>query len=67
VGVIGEGLRVSLTTLMVVLLSWVVSQRTGPYVEVLRKQSDPPLVPQAHNHNQNEASYHKVILIMFVN
>jgi hypothetical protein len=38
-------LRASYTTLMVVLLSWVVSQRTGPYGEVLRKQPEPPKIP----------------------
>jgi hypothetical protein len=51
---------------MVVLFSWVVSKRTCPYAEVLGKQSELPKMPQAHNHNQNESSYHKVILIMFV-
>jgi hypothetical protein len=51
---------------MVVLLSYVVSQRTGPYGEVLRKQPEPSKMPQVHNHNHNESSYHKVILIMFV-
>jgi hypothetical protein len=35
-------LRASHTTLMVVLLSRVVSQRTGPYGEVLRKQPELP-------------------------
>jgi hypothetical protein len=59
-------LRASHTTLMVVLLSWVVSQRTYPYGEVLGKQPDPPKTPQAHSHNQNESWYHKVSLIMFV-
>jgi hypothetical protein len=37
-------LRVSHTTLMVALFSWVVSQRTGPYEEVLMIQPGPPLV-----------------------
>jgi hypothetical protein len=37
---------------MVVLLSQVVSQRTGPYGEVLRKQPKPPKVSQVHHHNQ---------------
>jgi hypothetical protein len=44
-------LRTSHTTLMVVLLSRVISQRTGLYGEVLGKQPEPPKVPQAHNHN----------------
>jgi hypothetical protein len=44
----------------------VVSQRIGPYREVLGKQPKPPKMPQAHNHSQNESSYHKVILIMSV-
>jgi hypothetical protein len=35
---------------MVALLSRVVSQRTGPYEEVLGKQPESPLVPQAHPH-----------------
>jgi hypothetical protein len=38
-------LKASHSTLMVVLLSRVVSQRTGPYGEVLRKQLEPPKVP----------------------
>jgi hypothetical protein len=59
-------LRASHSTLMVVLLSRVVSQRTGPYGEVLEKQPEPPKMPQVHNHNHNESSYHKVILIMFI-
>jgi hypothetical protein len=58
--------RASHTTLMVVLFSRVVSQRTGPYGVVLEKQLEPPKVSQVHNHNQSESSYHKVILIMFV-
>jgi hypothetical protein len=49
---------------MVVLLSRMVSKRTSPYGEVLRKQPEPPKMLQVHNHN--ESSYHKVILIMFV-
>ena len=51
---------------MVVLFFQVVSQRTGPYGEVLGKQPESPKIPQAHDHNQNETLYHKVILIMFV-
>jgi hypothetical protein len=38
---------------MVALFSRVVIQRTGPSGEVLGKQPKPPLVSQAHNHNQN--------------
>jgi hypothetical protein len=57
-------LRASHTTLMVVLLSQVVSQRTCAYGEVLEKQPKPPKMSQVHNHN--ESLYHKVILIMFV-
>jgi hypothetical protein len=45
--------------------SRVVSQRTGPYGEVLGKQPEPPKEPQVH-HIQNKTSYHKVILSMFV-
>jgi hypothetical protein len=33
--------------------SWVVSQRTGPYREVLRKQPESPKVSQVHHHNQD--------------
>jgi hypothetical protein len=39
-------LRVSHSTLMVVLLSRVVSHQTGPYGEVLRKQPKSPKVSQ---------------------
>jgi hypothetical protein len=46
-------LRVSHTTLMVVLFSRVVIQQTGPYGEVLRKQPEPPKVSQVHPHNQD--------------
>jgi hypothetical protein len=46
-------LRASHTTLMVALFSQVVIQRIGPYGEVLGKQTEPPLVSQAYNHNQN--------------
>jgi hypothetical protein len=38
---------------MVVLLSWVVSQRTGPYGEVLKKQPKSPKVSQIHHYNQD--------------
>jgi hypothetical protein len=41
------------TTLMVVLFSWVVIQRTGPYGEVLGKQPESPKVSQVHHHIQN--------------
>jgi hypothetical protein len=37
---------------MAALFSRVVIQRTGPYGEVLGKQLEPPLVTQAHHHNQ---------------
>jgi hypothetical protein len=37
------------STLMVVLLSRVITQRTGPYREVLRKQPEPPKVLQDHH------------------
>jgi hypothetical protein len=46
-------LRVSHTTLMVALFSWVVSQRTGSYGEVLGKQPESPKVTQAHHRNQD--------------
>jgi hypothetical protein len=42
--------RVFHTTLMVVLFSWVVIQRTGPYGEVLGKQPESPRVSQFHHH-----------------
>jgi hypothetical protein len=41
---------------MVVLLSRVVTQQTGLYVEVVRKRSESPKVQQEHhhhNHNNN--------------
>jgi hypothetical protein len=44
-------LRASHSTLMVVLLSRVVSQRTGHNEEVLRKQPESHKVPQIHHHN----------------
>jgi hypothetical protein len=59
-------LRVSYSTLIVVLLSRVVSQRIGPYGEALEKPPEPPKMPQDHNYNHNESLYHKVILIMFI-
>jgi hypothetical protein len=46
-------LRVFHFTLMVVLLSRVVSQETGSYGEVLRKQPESPKVSQVHHHNQD--------------
>jgi hypothetical protein len=45
-------LRASHTTLMVVLYSWLVIQRTDPYREVIEKQLESPLVPQVHHHIQ---------------
>jgi hypothetical protein len=38
---------------MVVLFSWVVIQRTGPYREVIGKQSESPKVLQVQHHIQN--------------
>jgi hypothetical protein len=46
---------------MATLFSRVVIQRTGPYEEVLGKQPEPPLVSQAHNHNQNVK--HRIIIV----
>jgi hypothetical protein len=46
-------LRVSHTTLMVVLFFRVVIQQTGPYGEVLGKQPESPKVSQVHHHIQN--------------
>jgi hypothetical protein len=46
-------LRVSHTTLMVVLFSRVANKRTGPYGEVLEKQPESPKVKQVHHHNQD--------------
>jgi hypothetical protein len=51
---------------MAALFSRVVSQRTGPYREVLRIQPEPPFVSQVRHHIQNKSLYHKVILIMFI-
>jgi hypothetical protein len=48
-------LRVSHSTLMVVLLSWVVSQRTVPYGEALGKPPEPNKMSQDHNHNHNDS------------
>jgi hypothetical protein len=45
--------RASHSTLMVALFSRVISQRTGPYREVLGKQPESPLVTQAQHHNQD--------------
>jgi hypothetical protein len=45
-------LRVSHTTLMVVLFSRVVIQRSGPYGEVFEKQPESPKVSHVHHHNQ---------------
>jgi hypothetical protein len=44
-------LRVSHSTLMVALLSRVVTQRTGPYGEVLRKRPESPKASQDHHQN----------------
>jgi hypothetical protein len=51
-------LRAYHSTLMFVLLSRVVTQRTGPYGEVLRKQPESPKVTQEHhqNHDNNIVS-----------
>jgi hypothetical protein len=49
-------LRVSHSTLMVVLLSRVVTQRTGPYGEVLRKQLESPKVSQDHHRDNINVS-----------
>jgi hypothetical protein len=46
-------LRVSRTTLMVVLFSRVVIQRTGPYGEVHGNQPKSAKVPHVHHHNQD--------------
>jgi hypothetical protein len=46
-------LRVSHTTLMVVLFFRVVIPRTDPYGEVLGKQPESPKVSQVHHHIQN--------------
>jgi hypothetical protein len=45
--------RASHPTLMVVLFSRVVIQRTGPYGELIGKQPESPKVTQAHHHNQD--------------
>jgi hypothetical protein len=46
-------LKASHSTLMVVLLSRVVTQRTGPYGEVHKKQPESTKVSQVHHHNQD--------------
>jgi hypothetical protein len=46
-------IRASHSTPLVVLLSRVVSQRIGPYGEVLKKQPESPKVSQVHHHNQD--------------
>jgi hypothetical protein len=59
-------LRASHSTLMVVLFSRVVIQRTGPYGEVLGKQPKSPKVSHVHHH---KSRYHQCIinvLIMFI-
>jgi hypothetical protein len=50
-------LRASHSTLMVVLLSQVVTQRIGPYGEILRKQSESPKVSQDHHRDNIIISY----------
>jgi hypothetical protein len=45
--------RASHTTLMVALFSRVVSQRTGPYGDILRKQRESPKASQVHHHNKD--------------
>jgi hypothetical protein len=42
---------------MVILLSRVVTQRTGPYGEVLRKQPESPKVSQDHHRDNIIVSY----------
>jgi hypothetical protein len=42
-------------------VSRVVIQRTSPYVEVLGKKPNPPLLSQAHNHNQDVK--HRIIIV----
>jgi hypothetical protein len=42
-------LRASHSTLIVALLSWVVTPRTGPYGEALMKQPKSPKVSQDHH------------------
>jgi lantibiotic modifying enzyme len=46
---------------MTAQFSRVVIQRTSPYEEVLGKQPEPPLLSQAHNHNQNVE--HRIIIV----
>jgi hypothetical protein len=46
-------LRVSHSTLMVVLLSREVYQRTNPYAKALGKPPGPPKMPHDHNHNES--------------
>jgi hypothetical protein len=48
-------LRVSHSTVMVVLLSRVVTPRTRPYREVLRKRHEPPKVSQDHPQYQDNS------------
>jgi hypothetical protein len=48
-------LRAFHSTLMVILLSRVVTQRTDTYGEVLKKQPESPKVPQEHHHNHNNS------------
>jgi hypothetical protein len=52
---------------MVALLSRVVSQRTGPYGEVLGKRPESPKMPQVYYHRiQNKNIVSSLYLIMFI-
>jgi len=51
---------------MVALFSRVVSQRTGPYGEVLGKQPESPKMPQVYHHIQNKIIVSSLYLIMFI-
>jgi len=42
----------------------VVSQRTGPYGEVLRKQPEPPRVSQDHQHHQDNSIINSHIMFI---
>jgi hypothetical protein len=48
-------LRASHSALMVILLSRVISQRTGSYGEALGKPPEPPKMSQVYNHKHNES------------
>jgi hypothetical protein len=49
---------------MVALLSRVVSQRTSPYGEVLRKQPEPPRISQDHQHQQDNSIINSHIMFI---